>query len=81
MRHIFLEKSHTKFGESIPRCYTKKSKLSISLDFIQFVFNVCQVEDYRNIMKLSCRSLVFSSYKFFSKEKRSGGSLPVSFSA
>ena len=69
MRHIFLEKSHTKFGESIPRFFTKKSKLSISLDFIQFVFNVCQVEDYRNIMKLSFRSLVFSSYKSFLKKR------------
>ena len=33
------------------------------LSFIQFVFVVCQVEDYRNMLKLSCRPLVFISYK------------------
>ena len=33
MRNIFLEKSYTKCdGETIPRPYYKKSKLSISLD-------------------------------------------------
>ena len=35
MRNIFLEKSYTKCGgETIPRPYSKKSKLSISLDHI-----------------------------------------------
>ena len=33
MRNIFLNKSYTKCGgETIPRPFTKKSKLSISLD-------------------------------------------------
>ena len=33
MRKIFLEKSYTKCGrETIPRPFSKKSKLSISLD-------------------------------------------------
>ena len=33
MRHIFLEKSYTKCdGETIPRPFSKKSKLGISLD-------------------------------------------------
>ena len=33
MRHIILEKSYTKCGrETIPRPFSKKSKLSISLD-------------------------------------------------
>ena len=33
MRNIFLEKSYTKGGgETIPRVFTKKSKLSISLN-------------------------------------------------
>ena len=33
MRNNFLEKSYTKCGvETIPRPYSKKSKLSISLD-------------------------------------------------
>ena len=44
--------------------------------FIQFVFGVCQVEDYRNILKLSCRSLAFTSYwTFFKIKKRSATSL------
>ena len=33
MGNIFLEKSYTKYGrETIPRPFSKKSKLSISLD-------------------------------------------------
>ena len=33
MRGIFLEKSHTKYGgETSPRPFSEKSKLSISLD-------------------------------------------------
>ena len=49
LRNIFLERSYTKCGgETIPRPFSKKSKLSISLDqhFIYFVFIVCQVEGY-----------------------------------
>ena len=37
---------------------------------IQFVFIVCQVEEYRNILKLSCRPLPFNSYKTFKKITR-----------
>ena len=68
MRNIFLEKLYTKCGgETIPRPFTEKLKLSISLDqysksFIQFVFNAWQVEGYRNILKLSCRPLPFASH-------------------
>ena len=33
MRIIFLEKSNTKYGgETIPRSFSKKSRLSVSLD-------------------------------------------------
>ena len=33
MRDIFVEKSYTKFdGETIPKPFSKKSKLSMSLD-------------------------------------------------
>ena len=33
MKDVFLEKSYTKRGgESIPRTFSKKSKLSVSLD-------------------------------------------------
>ena len=86
--NIFLEKSHTKCGgETIHRPFSKKSKLSISLYrcskvYIYFVFIVWQVEDYRKWLKLSCRPLSFTWYKaFLTNKKRSGTSLPVSFSA
>ena len=43
---------------------------SIHKGFIQFVFIVCQVKGSQNILKLSCRSLAFTSYKsFFEKPK------------
>ena len=41
MRNIFLEKSYTKYGgETIPRPYFKKSKLSISLDQYSKVLHI-----------------------------------------
>ena len=67
MRNIFLEKSYKKCGEETsPRSFSEKLKLSISLDqrskrFIQFVSIVWQVEGYKNILKLSCRPLAFTS--------------------
>ena len=96
LRNIFLEKSHTKCGgETIPRLFSKKSKLSMSLNryskrqiylyiylFIYFVSIVCQVEDYRKWLKLSCRPPGFTSYKgFLTNKKKSGTSFPASFSA
>ena len=49
---------------------------------MQFVFIVCRVEDYRNMLKLTCRPLALTSYKAFLKNKeRSETSLPASFSA
>ena len=49
---------------------------------MQIVFFVCQVEDYRNTLKLSCTPIAFTSYKAFLKNKmRSQTSLPPSFSA
>ena len=51
-------------------------------EVLQFAFIVCQVEDYRNILKLSCRQIAFISYKAILKNKKwSGTSLPASFSA
>ena len=54
IRNILLEKSYAKCGgETIPRPFSKKSKLSISLDqyskvsYIYYVLIVCQVEDYQ----------------------------------
>ena len=58
-----LEKSYTKCGgETIRRTFFKKIKIeyisgSIFEDFIHFVFIVCQIKGYRNILKLSCRPL------------------------
>ena len=68
LRNIFLEKSYTECGaETSPRPLSEKLKLSISLDQLSkvlytFVFIVCKVEDHRNILKLSCRPLAFTSY-------------------
>ena len=42
----------------------------ISRSFMQFVPVVCQVEGYRNMLKLSCRSLAFTSYKASLKNKK-----------
>ena len=83
MRNIFLEKSYTKCGrKTISRPFSKKSKLSFILKFYIFVSIVCQVEDYRKCLKLSCIPLAFTSYKAFLKnKKRSRTSLPASFSA
>ena len=42
------------------------------------IFILCQIEDHRNILKLSYRPFTFTSYKaFLENKKRSGTSLPV----
>ena len=66
MKSIFHEKSYTKYGgETIPRPFCKKSKLSISL------FIVCQAEGYRNILKLVVDHLLSPHIKlFYFKKKR-----------
>ena len=76
MRKIFLENSYKNCsGESIPRTFSKKSKMSISLDqqskvlYSLLLLNI-QVKGYRSILKLSCRPFVFNSYKAFLKAKR-----------
>ena len=73
---FFWGKSCTKYdGDTIPRPFSKKTKLNISLDqyskdLYSLFFMVCQVEDFQNISKLSYRPLVFTSYKsFFFKKK------------
>ena len=85
-RKIFLKKSYTKCnGEFIPRTFYKKSKLSILwINVVKFYsfFIICQVEGYRNILKLNCRPLATTTYKAFLKNKmRSETSLLGSFSA
>ena len=86
IKNIFLEKSYTKCGrETIPRPFSKKSKLSLTLDqhFKVYIFGliVCQVKDYWKRLKLSCRPFTFTSYKAVLKNKGSGTSLPDSLSA
>ena len=52
------------------------------INILQFVFIICQVKDYRIILKLSCSPFVLTLCKAFLKyKKRSGTSLPSSFSA
>ena len=60
VRNIFREKSHTKFGgESSPKHFSKKSKLSISQDqeseilYSLFLLYV-QVGDYQNKVLITC---------------------------
>ena len=49
---------------------------------MQFVFVVCQVEGIERVLKLSSRPVTFILHKaFLEDKKRSGTSLPVSFSA
>ena len=65
MRNIFLEKSYSKCGQGSSKPFSKKLKLTLSLDqwykvLYSFVFIVWQVKGYRNILKLSCRPLAFA---------------------
>ena len=94
MKKIFLEKPNTKCGgDTIPRPFYKMFKIqdiSIVLkvwnnslkNFIHLVFILCQVENYQNMLKLSCRSLTITSHKALLKDKKKpGNSLTASFSA
>ena len=87
MRTIVLEKSFTKYGrEPFPRPFSKKSKLSVSLDQRSkglYSLFLLYAKWWAIKLKLrSCRPLAFTSYKAFLKiNKRSGSSLPASFSA
>ena len=75
-RNIFLEKLYTKYGgEASPRSFSKKSKLSITLDQQpEISYSLClyyvQVKDYQNILKLRCWPLAFTSYKARFKEQQ-----------
>ena len=68
MRNVFREKSYTKYGgETSPRPFSEKLKLThlwinTLKSFIRFVFILCKVEGYQNILKLSCRTPAFNSY-------------------
>ena len=88
MKNIFLPKLFTKSGgETSPRPFHKKAKLNRFLDqqakrlYSQFLVYVI-VENHQNILKIRYWSFAFISYKALSKtKKRSGTSLPISFSA
>ena len=69
MRNISLEKSYTKYsGETIPRSFSKKQRLSNlwvnSLKFHTVCFQACQVEGSRKIkiLKYCCRPVTFTTY-------------------
>ena len=85
LRNIFLEKSYANVVEKlVPGPFLKNQNWAVSIfwSFIYFGFIVCQVENYRNWLKLRCRLLVFTFYKAFLKNKKwSGTSLPASFFA
>ena len=67
MWNVFLEKLCTKGGgETSPRLFSEKLKMSISLDQCLkfdtvYFYYIWQVEGYRNITKLSCKPLAFTS--------------------
>ena len=88
MGNIFLEKSYTKCGEEAsPRPFSKKSKLSISVDQLSEMLHslfllYVQVEFYQKILQLRCWPLALTLHKaFLENKKRSGTSLPFSLSA
>ena len=74
MINTFLESSYTKFGgESIPRSFSKTLKLSISLEQLSknlysLVLSYAKLKAIE-ILELSFRPLVYTSYKAFSKTK------------
>ena len=67
MRNILPEKSYTKCGgETIPRPFSTKSKLSISLDqYSKFSYSLFLLYAKWRVIKLKrkqrCRPLVFTS--------------------
>ena len=77
VRNIFLEKSYINWGgKTSPRPFSKKLKLSISLDqqpkvlYSLFILYV-QVKGYQNTLKPTCRPLAFTSCNAFAKNKGS----------
>ena len=55
MQNIFLENPYTKCGgETSPRPFTEHISGSRVWSFIQFVLLHLQVDDYHNVLKLSC---------------------------
>ena len=64
---VFLKIIHKMRWRCYSQTFFKKIKIAhmsrlIFISFIQLVFMVCQVEDYQNILKISCRPLAFTSH-------------------
>ena len=85
IRNIFLENDIQSMVRNYSRPFSKKSKLSISLNELSKVLYslpllYVKLRTIQNILKLSWRPLAFNSYNAFLKNKKwSGTSLPVSF--
>ena len=74
-RNNFLEKSYTECDtETIPRPSLEKQNWAYFLingqSLTQFVFVVCWIENYQNLLKLSFRPLVLTHIKGFLKTKK-----------
>ena len=72
MRDIFLKKSYTKYDrKTIPRPFSKKTKLRISVDqqpnvlYSLLLLYAKLGYSYQDALKLSCRSLASTSCKAF----------------
>ena len=74
MKNIFLEKSCKKCGrETSPDLFLKNWNLEyLWINISLYV----QVEGYRNILKLRCTPIAFTSYKDFLENKNRSGTLP-----
>ena len=76
MRNISLGKPYTKCGgDTIPRPFSKKSELDISLDqqpnFIQFAFIICQVKRLPKYIETKLQTTCFYlKENLFKKQKQ-----------
>ena len=77
-KHFFLKNlAQNAMKILFPDPFLKKLKLSVSLDqyskgsySLFLCYAICQVEDYQNILKLSCKPLAFTLYKAFVKKEK-----------
>ena len=89
MQHekCFFQKNHTQnvVERQVPDSFLKNQNLAcrwINYNFIQFVFMHAQAKYYKDILKLRCWPLAFTSNKTFLRKKIwSDTRLPVSLSA
>ena len=85
IRNIFLENSYRKCGrETIPRRFSEKPKLSISLDhqskvLYSLYLSYAKLRAIKIILKLRCRPPAITLYKAFLKSKKGSGTSPFIF--